>query len=71
MAQLQTSNIIHSCNDRNYDGTEVDSGIGISVRNGASAKISANIIWDCFISYRFGHSGVVRVMPLRIYQLQL
>ena len=51
------NNIIHSCNDRNYDGTEVDSGIGISVRNGASAKISANIIWDCFISYRFGHSG--------------
>jgi len=51
------NNIIHSCNDRNYDGSEVDSGIGISVRNGALAKISANIIWDCFISYRFGQSG--------------
>ena len=51
------NNIIHSCNDRNYDGPELDSGIGISVRNGASAKISANIIWDCFISYRFGQSG--------------
>jgi hypothetical protein len=53
------NNIIHSCNDRNFEGTEVNSGIGIFVRDESSAKISANILWDCFISYRTNNSGVV------------
>ncbi len=46
------NNIIHSCNDKNNDGTEADSGVGVYVREVSSAKISSNIFWDCFISYK-------------------
>ena len=45
------NNIIHSCNDRNKDGSEVDSGVGIFTGDTSSSRIFANIIWDCFISY--------------------
>jgi hypothetical protein len=52
------NNIIHSCNDRNYDAGEIHSGVGIYVRDSGSANISSNILWDCFISYRMFNSGV-------------
>jgi hypothetical protein len=51
------NNVIHGCKDRNYEGTETFSGIGIAVLDNSSATITANIIWDCFIADR-GNSNI-------------
>jgi len=45
------NNIIHSCNDRNKEGSEVNSGVGIFIEETSYSSIFANIIWDCFISW--------------------
>jgi len=54
------NNIIHSCNDKQNDGTEADSGVGVYVREVSSAKISSNIFWDCFISYKSAQTATGR-----------
>ena len=51
------NNVIHGCKDRNYEGAETNSGIGIAVLDNSSATITANIIWDCFIADR-GNAGL-------------
>ena len=46
------NNVIHGCKDRNYEGAETNSGIGIAVFDNSFATITTNIIWDCFIADR-------------------